>query len=263
MNLQIFSNSQFGEVRVAKGSKDEPLFCLADLCKILDLQTGATKNRLNERGISLINTPTTSGKQNLIFIDEPNFYKAVFQSRKPEAEAFTEWVTSEVLPAIRKHGAYLTPDRLEQVLTDPDTLIAVAQQLKQERTLRQIAEQRAEIQSKVLQESAPKVQYCETVLQSESLIHTTIIAKELGMSAITLNRTLNRLGIIYKSGEAWVLVSKYQNKGYTGTRTHHFTDNHGQLGTQIHTYWTEKGRQFIHSLAKAHNFGFAPQLHNV
>lgn len=79
--LQIFSNAQFGEVRVATAENNEPLFCLADVCRILDLQTGATKNRLNERGISLINTPTTSGNQKMIFVDEPNFYKAVFQSR--------------------------------------------------------------------------------------------------------------------------------------------------------------------------------------
>ncbi len=255
-NLQIFSNSQFGEVRVAKNRHNEPMFCLSDLCKILDLQTGATKNRLNPRGVSLINTPTSSGNQKMTYVDEPNFYRAVFQSRKPEAEAFTDWVTSEVLPTIRKHGAYLTPSAIEEVLTNPDTIIRIAQQLKSEQTRRKAAEVTAHIQGEILKKNAPKVNYYEAVMQSDTLICTNIIAKELGLSALTLNRALNRLGVIYRNGTTWVLYNKHQGKGYTGTKTHHYTNSQGLPATQIHTYWTEKGRQFIHALAQQHGIGY-------
>lgn len=98
----------------------------------------------------------------------------------------------------------------------------------------------------------PKVEYFDQVLQSDALIPTNVIAKELGMSAITLNAKLNKLGILYKSGEAWVLYHKDQNKGYTGTKTASYTDSKGSAQTHVHTYWTEKGRKFIHDvMAKA------------
>lgn len=99
--IQIFKNEVFGEVRVA-GTSEEPLFCLADVCKILDLQVGATKNRLDEKGISLINTPTNGGIKQLIYVSEKNLYKAIMRSDKPQAEPFQDWVCGEVLPSIRK-----------------------------------------------------------------------------------------------------------------------------------------------------------------
>jgi prophage antirepressor-like protein len=256
-NLQIFSNSQFGEIRVAKNESNEPLFCLADLCNVLGIANPRdVKARLNPKGVVTNDTPTKGGTQRMIFVDEPNFYRVVFQSRKPEAEAFTSWVTNEVLPSIRKHGAYLTPSAIEEVLTNPDTIIRIAQQLKTEQTRRKAAEVTAHIQGEILKQNAPKVQYFESILQSDTLICTNIIAKELGLSALTLNRTLNSLGVIYRNGSTWVLYNKYQNKGYTGTKTHHYTNSQGLPATQIHTYWTEKGRQFIHALAQQHGIGY-------
>jgi prophage antirepressor-like protein len=252
--LQIFKNNRFGEVRVATTENNEPLFCLADVCKILDIQTGATKNRLNEKGISLINTPTSSGNQNMIFVDEPNFYKAVFQSRKPEAEAFTEWVTSEVLPSIRKHGAYMNASVIEKALTDPDTIIQLATNLKEERRQREILQQKSELQNRVIEQNAPKVEYFEEVLQSESTYTTTQVAKELGMGAPTLNRKLNERRVQYKQNGTWVLYEKYQNKGYTKTKTHTYNDN-GVQKTAMQTVWTEKGRLFIHSLLNINTNG--------
>lgn len=106
-NVTIFESPQFGTIRTA-GTSDEPLFCLSDICKVLELQTGATKNRLNLEGISSINTPTDSGNQQMLFINEQNLYKVIFQSRKKEAEKFVDWVTGEVLPSIRKTGRFET-----------------------------------------------------------------------------------------------------------------------------------------------------------
>lgn len=109
MELQIFSNSEFGEVRTAT-INDEPWFCLADVCKALELtQPSKVKERLNSKGVNIIPTLTKGGEQKLLYINESNLYKAIFQSRKESAERFTEWVTSEVLPSIRKTGSYSMP----------------------------------------------------------------------------------------------------------------------------------------------------------
>lgn len=107
--LQIFNNEEFGEIRTI--TKDnEPMFCLADVCKALELSNPSMiKSRLNEKGISNIDTLTTGGKQKLLYVNESNLYKTIFQSRKESAERFTDWVTSEVLPSIRKTGSYGMP----------------------------------------------------------------------------------------------------------------------------------------------------------
>lgn len=108
-NLQIFSNSEFGEIRTALVN-DEPMFCLADVCKALELtQPSKVKERLNSKGVNIIPTLTKGGEQKLLYINESNLYKAIFQSRKESAERFTDWVTSEVLPSIRKTGNYGVP----------------------------------------------------------------------------------------------------------------------------------------------------------
>lgn len=108
-DLQIFSNSEFGEIRTI--TKDnEPMFCLADVCKALELtQPSKVKERLNPKGVNSIPTLTKGGEQKLLYINESNLYKTIFQSRKDSAERFTDWVTSEVLPSIRKTGSYNKP----------------------------------------------------------------------------------------------------------------------------------------------------------
>lgn len=109
MELQIFSNSEFGEIRTIT-KDDEPMFCLADVCKALEISNvGNVKQRLSEKGIHTADTLTKGGMQKMIFISEANLYKTIFQSRKESAERFTEWVTSEVLPSIRKTGSYNKP----------------------------------------------------------------------------------------------------------------------------------------------------------
>jgi prophage antirepressor-like protein len=109
MELQIFSNSEFGEIRTIT-KDDEPMFCLADVCKALELtQPSKVKERLNSKGVNIIPTLTKGGEQKLLYINESNLYKTIFQSRKESAERFTDWVTSEVLPSIRKTGSYSKP----------------------------------------------------------------------------------------------------------------------------------------------------------
>lgn len=108
-DLQIFNNEEFGEIRTAV-INDEPMFCLADICRVLEIKNVSDcKSRLRQKGIVTTDTLTNGGKQKMIFIDESNLYKTIFQSRKESAERFTDWVTGEVLPSIRKTGSYGMP----------------------------------------------------------------------------------------------------------------------------------------------------------
>lgn len=130
-DLRIFENKDFGQVRTSI-INDEPYFSLTDVCRVLEINNPRmAKTRLNEKGVSTTDILTNGGRQQANFINEPNLYKLIFQSRKPEAERFADWVTSEVLPTIRKHGAYMTETVIERTLTDPDYLIQLATTLKE------------------------------------------------------------------------------------------------------------------------------------
>ena len=109
-SLQVFNNPEFGDVRVQLNENGDPLFCLSDLCNVLGLTNASvTKRRLRQKGVSTTYPLTPGGVQPMIFVDEPNLYRCIFQSRKPDAEKFQDWVFEEVLPSIRKTGKYLMP----------------------------------------------------------------------------------------------------------------------------------------------------------
>lgn len=107
-DLQIFNSEQFGKIRAVEVD-GQPWFCLADVCRPLGLQAYKCRSRLKQEGILTRDTPTNSGVQGMLWVNEGNLYRAIFQSKKPEAEAFTDWVTEEVLPALRRTGAYVAP----------------------------------------------------------------------------------------------------------------------------------------------------------
>ena len=139
--IQIFNNPEFGQIRTA-GTSDNPLFCLTDICKVLELQPSRVKARL-EDGVTSSNPIVDSlGREQLaVFVNEDGLYDVILDSRKPEAKAFRKWITSEVLPTIRKHGAYMTDDALTRAITEPDFLIQLATALKEEKTKRLSVEQ--------------------------------------------------------------------------------------------------------------------------
>ncbi len=132
-------------------------------------------------------------------------------------------------------------------LSDASVVLQLAQNFAEEQEKRKLLEQQNALQSAELQKQAPKVAYCDEVLQSTSTYTTNQIAKELGMSAITLNKKLHLMGVQYKQNGTWLLYHKYQNKGYTKTITYPYTNSKGETGTSMQTVWTEKGRQFVHS----------------
>ena len=178
-------------------------------------------------------------KSKTALINESGLYSLIIKSKLPDAKEFQHWVTSEVLPSIRKHGAYLTPEKLEEVLLSPDTLIKLAQNLKQEQELRQQAE------AKVI-EMEPKAIYYDIVLQCPDLVSATVIAKDYGKSATWLNQKLHELGVQYKRGTVWVLYQEHADKGYTASATHIV---HGK-SVAVYTKWTQKGRLAIYNWLK-------------
>jgi prophage antirepressor-like protein len=188
-------------------------------------------------------------------VSESGLYALIMRSNKSQAKHFRKWVTAEVIPSIRKHGGYLTAEKTQELIANPDLIIQLAQSVKEERQKRIDAENSARLnkeiinlQEKVISEVQPKVQYYENVMAANDGILTNIIAKELGMSAVTLNRILSEKKVIYKQGESWILYSRYQDLGYTKTRTYTYVNQEGQTKTSIQTLWTQKGREFIHNL---------------
>ena len=187
---------------------------------------------------------TSGGKINKgDFITEPQFYRLAIKANNETAERFQAWVTEEVLPSIRKHGAYLTNDKIEEILLSPDTLIKVATELKNEREKNVLLTQQ-------VSESRPKADYYDKIMQSKSLVTITQIAKDYGWSAKQMNDKLHSLGVQYKIGGQWVLYSKYQDKGYTFSTTVDITKKDGSSDVRMNTKWTQKGRVFIYSLLK-------------
>lgn len=170
-------------------------------------------------------------------------YKLAFKANNSLAEQFQDWLATEVLPAIRKHGGYLTAEKVEEALLNPDTLIQLATQLKEERTGRLIAEQR-------VNELQPKADYYDTILANPSLLPISVIAKNYGMSGNKMNETLHELGIQYKQGGTWLLYAKYQNEGYTHTEMKLWE---GSKKMKPNTKWTQKGHLFIYDFLKKHD----------
>lgn len=177
------------------------------------------------------------------FISESMVYKLAFKANNSLAEQFQDWLATEVLPAIRKHGGYLTAEKVEEALLNPDTLIQLATQLKEERTGRLIAEQR-------VNELQPKADYYDTILANPSLLPISVIAKNYGMSGNKMNETLHELGIQYKQGGTWLLYAKYQNEGYTHTEMKLWE---GSKKMKPNTKWTQKGHLFIYDFLKKHD----------
>ncbi|WP_346961589.1 BRO family protein [Clostridium sp.] len=225
MNIEIFKSKDFGEVRAFQNN-NQSWFCLTDVCKILDIKNVSDcKTRLNKDGVVNTDTIDNLGRtQQANFINESNLYKVIFQSRKVEAEKFTEWVTSDVLPSIRKHGMYAT----DELLDNPDLLIAAATKLKEEKAARLEAEKQR-----------------DKLVHQNKLYTTSEIAKELGLSSATkLNNLLADKKIQYKQNRTWLLYSKYSECGYVSIKQDVLDNGHIIYDRK----WTGKGRDFILNL---------------
>lgn len=225
---------------------DEPYFVGKDVANILGYSNGSRDINVHtdEEDRLKYQISTAGQMREQTVINESGLYSLILGSKLPQAKEFKHWVTSEVLPAIRKHGAYMTPAKIEEVLTDPDTIIQLATQLKQEREGRLIAEQK-------VNELTPKATYYDKVLSDKSLVTITQIAKDYGMSGRAMNRKLHELKVIYKQGQTWLLYAKYQKTGWTHSETVMVLKKDGTEKAVLNTKWTQKGRLGMYELLKS------------
>lgn len=221
----------------------EPYFVGKDVADILGYQNGSRDiNRHVDDDDKLMHQFSASGQnRNMIIINESGLYSLILASKLPQAREFKKWITSEVLPAIRKHGGYLTDSMIEQALLNPDTIIRLATDLKHERE----KNSRLEIELEQVQEQA---RYLDLIIESKSAVVITQIAADYGMSAIKFNQLLYSLGIQHKVNNQWILYRKYMAKGYTDSKTIEISGR-----VRMQTVWTQKGRLFLYELLKKHD----------
>lgn len=199
-NIQIFNNSEFGEVRTAL-IDNKPMFCLVDVCRVLEIKNPSDcKSRLKEPGVAITEVGVVTGTKKdgtesiqqvlMTFIDESNLYKVIFQSRKPQAEQFTDWVTSEVLPTIRKTGLYSMPSGNDLIAL----AIIEAKKLIEEK-------------DKKITELTPKALFADAVSASHTTILIGELAKLLKQNGVDIgqNRLFEKLrneGFLVKNGSS-------------------------------------------------------------
>ena len=184
------------------------------------------------------------------YLPENMVYRLGFKASNDKAQKFQAVLADEVLPAIRKHGAYMTDDVIKKALQEPDFIIKLATELKEEKEARKTAELEVAQKSQIINELKPKADYTDRILQSKSLVTITQIAKDYGMSGKKMNSLLHELKVIYKMGSQWLLYSKYQAKGYTHSETVNIEHSDGRSDVVMNTKWTQKGRLFLYELLK-------------
>ena len=235
-NIKIFENQEFGAIRTMSDEQGEPLFCLRDVCGVLELRTQKVVQRLEDDVLSKYPIVDSLGRtQQATFVNEDGLYDTILESRKPYAKKFRKWVTSEVLPSIRKQGGYMVvrPDESDEAI------MARALQIMQA-TLQRRDEEIALLK--------PKADYADQVLDSVSCLTTTQVAKGMGMTAMELNRILCQKGIQYGQSGQYLLYAPYARQGLAQNRTRTFLDLFGTVHTTSQLVWTEKGKEFIHKL---------------
>ena len=214
-NIQIFKNETFGEIRTMTNEKGETFFVGKDVAMALGYSNPLKALRVHvddeDKGVTEMGTP--GGTQKVTFINESGLYSLILSSKLPQARAFKRWVTSEVLPAIRRTGRY--------------------ELLPQE--VRLLGEQ---------------ADYCQRVLQSVDCLTTTQIAKEMGMTGPDLYHWLIALGVIYWQSGQYMLYADYARMGLAKSRTRGRRNSMGVWHTSRYLVWTEEGRKFIHDVMK-------------
>lgn len=241
--MQVFNNSEFGEVRTIE-ENGIILFCGSDVAKALGYTNPSKAINDHCRGDLTKRYPIVDAlgrTQGAIFIPESDLYRLVFSSKLPTAEKFTDWVTKEVLPSIRKTGGYALPKDYPAALR----ALADAEEIK----LRLLAENQQ--QAQVIADFEPIRQYVDTILESKSTMATSQIAADYGLTAQKLNKILHDGGIQRNVNGQWLLYAKHMGKGYTKSKTIQIIRSDGRPDTIMQTQWTQKGRLMIHEILTA------------
>ena len=263
--IKVFNNSAFGQVRTA-GTSENPLFCLSDVCKAVDLSNpSSVKTRLDKDDVQLIDLHALNGGQEIVgnslatFVTESGFYEVILFSNSPKVKPFRKWVTKEVLPSIRKTGQYSAsvPQTFSQAL-----MLAAKQQEQIEEQRAALAQQGEEIVklSNEVMAMKPKATYYDLILNNLSTVTITQIAQDYGMSAKKFNQILCDFRIQHKVNKQWILYADNINKGYVQSKPTNIPLANGTEKVVYNTEWTQKGRIFLYEKLK-HN-GILPMIEN-
>ena len=238
---QIF-NFEKNEVRTFLVN-DEPYFVGKDVASVLGYSNTpkAIRDHVDEEDKTQNESFTVNGTA-LMLINESGLYTLILKSKLPNARKFKRWVTSEVLPTIRKTGSYTN----------------VPQSFAQALRLAADLEEKNQLLEQQIAEYEPKISYLDMILSSTDTVATSQIAADYGMSAIALNKLLNELGVQHKVSGQWILYRKHMNQGYTKSHTSEISKADGGVKVVMNTKWTQKGRVFIYNLLTAE--GYYPQM---
>lgn len=203
--IQIFNNPEFGKVRTFTDN-ETVLFCGRDIAEALGYAVPHKAIWDHCKGVLKRNIPTAGGTQEMSFISESDVYRLVCNSKLPDAVRFEKWVFEEVLPSIRRNGAYMTPETIQKTLSDPDFIIGLATRLKEE-------QRKAALLEATVRDSEPKVLFADAVSVSQSEILIGDLAKILKQNGIDIGqkRLFERLrneGFLMKSGMSWNLPTQ-------------------------------------------------------
>lgn len=241
--ITIFNDERFGEIRTA-GTADNPMFCLADICRVLDLRTQDVKKRLDEKGVDSINTLTNGGEQMMLFVNEKNLYKVIMRSDKPQAEPFQDWVCGEVLPSIRKTGSYSI-----QNLSRKELALMVIQAEEENERLALENKQQAQ----VIEEQKPKVVFADAIVGSQSSCLVGELAKIITQNGYKIGQNrlfdwLRKNHFLGTSGEYYNIPNqKYVEQGLFELKKTSHSEN-GVMRTTVTPKVTGKGQQYFVNL---------------
>lgn len=244
--IQIFNNPDFGEVRTME-ENGAVLFCGSDVAKALGYAVPRKALFDHCKGVLKRNIPTSGGIQEMSFIPESDLYRLVFSSKLPTAEKFTDWVTSEVLPTIRRHGMYATPDTVEKMLADPDTTIKLLETIKQERAARLALEAKAEADK-------PKVLFADAVSASHTSILVGDLAKLLRQNGVEIGQNrlfsfLREKGYLCSQGERYNLpTQRSMDRGWFQVKETTINQPNGSVRITRTVKVTGKGQQYFINL---------------
>lgn len=247
--LKIFQNSEFGEIRTIT-KNNEPWFVAIDVCNALDLKNPTVSvGRLDEDEVTKFNLGGLSGESNIV--SEYGLYNLILASRKKEAKKFKRWITHEVIPTIRKHGAYMSSEVIEKTLSDPDYLIRLATNLKEEKAKRALAEAQIE-------KDKPKVLFADTVSASNKSCLVGELAKLISQEAIRRGEISKKIGqnnlfawmrssgYLCKSGERKNQpLQQYVEQGLFELKKGSYVDSNGSNITTTTTKVTGKGQIYF------------------
>ena len=245
-NIQIFNYNSV-EVRTIQND-GEPWFVLKDVCNVLHIGNSrdvVARLDQDEKGVGQIDT--LGGKQEMTIINESGLYNVILRSDKPEAKPFRKWVTSEVLPTIRRHGMYATPDTVEKMLADPDTTIKLLETIKQERAARLALEAKAEADK-------PKVLFADAVSASHTSILVGDLAKLLRQNGVDIGQNrlfsfLREKGYLCSQGERYNLpTQRSMDRGWFQVKETTINQPNGSVRITRTVKVTGKGQQYFINL---------------